>query len=79
MDPTDLFAGLGSPAEVARRLGISEGLAYDLRSGRRPISLRVAAKLEMATGRTGVVSRVVAYRVERARAAAETTGEQSTA
>jgi transcriptional regulator with XRE-family HTH domain len=39
------------PAEFARALGVSKGYAGDLRSGRRPPSLAVTARLERLTRR----------------------------
>lgn len=60
MDISSLIDGLDiSPAELARRMNVSDGHVWDLKSGRRKLSLRMAAKFEEATGRTGIVAEVV--------------------
>jgi len=52
-----------SSADMARRLGVSDGYVADLRSGRRKLSLRLAAQLEELTGEP-VVASVLARKIE---------------
>lgn len=47
-----------SPAEMARKLGVSTGHVADLQSGRRKLSLKLAARLEPDV--PGLVAAVVA-------------------
>lgn len=59
MDFNTIVAPLNlSNAELSRQLGVSDGHIADLRSGRRSMSLRLAAKLEALTDRTGLVAAV---------------------
>jgi plasmid maintenance system antidote protein VapI len=48
-------------AELARRLGTSDGYLHDIKTGRRKLSLQMASKLEHLTGKP-VVASVVAER-----------------
>lgn len=57
-----------TPAEAARKLGISDGHIHDLRKKRRRLTLRMAAKIEAVTGRRDVVQEVAADEAARARA-----------
>jgi plasmid maintenance system antidote protein VapI len=63
MDFNSIIAPLDiTPAELARRLEISDGHVWDLKGGRRKLSLKIAAKLEGVTGRTDIVAEVVKAR-----------------
>lgn len=53
--------GVGK-SELARKLGVSPGHITDLLTKRRPLSLKLAAKLEALTGRP-LVAEVVRERV----------------
>lgn len=59
MNVVALIEGLGRPADAARILGVSSGHIADLKSGRRNLSIRMAARVEEATGRRDVVAAVV--------------------
>ena len=60
MNDTALIESLGlTPPDLAKALRISEGLAYDLTSGHRRLSLKTAAKIEEAFSRAGVVDSVL--------------------
>jgi transcriptional regulator with XRE-family HTH domain len=64
MDILAIRIGLGlRPSELARRLGISPGHMADLESGRRQLSLPLAAKLQLETGDPKLVDRWVAERI----------------
>jgi plasmid maintenance system antidote protein VapI len=57
MDFNSIIAPLDiTPAELARRLEISDGHVWDLKGGRRKLSLKIAAKLEGVTGRTDIAT-----------------------
>lgn len=47
------------PAEMARRLEVSDGHVWDLKKGRRPLTIKMAAKLEKVLDRDDIVARVV--------------------
>ena len=67
MDLAALRADLKlTQAEMADRLGVSNGLIGDIERGRRTVSLQLAAKIEQAFGRHGVVAEVVAAKTGRA-------------
>jgi transcriptional regulator with XRE-family HTH domain len=51
--------------ELARRLEVSDGHMADLKSGRRSLTLALAAKLEQVTGVSGIVDAVVAEKTGR--------------
>jgi transcriptional regulator with XRE-family HTH domain len=53
-------------SEFARRIGASPGQAHDWESGRTPLTVERAVKIEKALGITGLAEAVV----EKARAAA---------
>lgn len=53
-----------TPSEMARKLGVSTGHIADLQSGRRRLSLKLAAKLEAE--RPGIVAAVVAEKTGQA-------------
>lgn len=53
-----------SPSAMARKLGVSTGHVADLKSGRRKLSLELAAKLEAE--RPGTIAAVVQERTGRA-------------
>lgn len=53
-----------SPAEMARKLRVSTGHVADLQSGRRKLSINLAAKLEPDV--PGILETVVAERVRAA-------------
>lgn len=60
MDVDSIIESLDiTPAELARRLGVSDGHVGDLKSGRRRLTLKVARKLELISGKTGIVDEVV--------------------
>jgi transcriptional regulator with XRE-family HTH domain len=64
MDVASALADLGiSVAELARRVGVSDGHLWDLKSGRRRLTVELAAKIEAATGRRGLVDAVVRDRI----------------
>lgn len=64
MDVSALLDEIGSsPTEIGRRLGVSDGHIHDLKSGRRKLSIKLAAKLEQVTKRKGVVAAVVARKM----------------
>lgn len=67
MDIDALRKDLGiSKTEFARQIGVSDGHVGDLISGRRKLSLELAAKIEAATNRTGLVEAVLARKMGRA-------------
>lgn len=49
-----------TPAELARKLGVSDGHIADLKSGRRKLSIKLAARLEALSGRKDIVAAIVA-------------------
>lgn len=51
-----------TPADLARRLGISDGHVFDIKSGRRRLTVELAARIETVTGRNGIVDAVVRER-----------------
>ncbi len=51
-----------TPAEFARQLGVSRGHGHDLLSGRRPLTIRTAKKLQALTDHE-VLSEVIAQAV----------------
>lgn len=57
-----------TPAEQARKLGVSDGHIADLKSGRRDLSIPLAVELERLTQETGLVDAVVANTVAKKRA-----------
>jgi plasmid maintenance system antidote protein VapI len=60
MDINDIIRDLDiTPTELARRIGVSDSYVFDLKSGRRKLTLRVASKLETLTKRKGIVAAVV--------------------
>lgn len=63
MDAKSLIDGLPvTAAELARRLKVSDGHVHDWRSGRRHITVEMAAKIEEVTGVYGIVAEVVKAR-----------------
>jgi plasmid maintenance system antidote protein VapI len=61
MDFNQLIADLDmTSADLSRNLGVSDGHIADLKSGRRKLSLPLAAKLEKLTKRKGIVAAVAA-------------------
>jgi plasmid maintenance system antidote protein VapI len=49
-----------TPAELSRRLEVSDGHVHDLMSGRRKLSIKMAARLEKLAKRKGIVAAVAA-------------------
>lgn len=49
-----------SVADLARKMGVSDGHLCDLKSGRRRLTVEMAAKLEAALNRPGIVDSVLA-------------------
>ena len=63
MDVEAIFKDSGlSSAELSRRLEVSDGHIADLKSGRRHLTIPLAAKVEEVLGRSGIVAAVVAER-----------------
>jgi plasmid maintenance system antidote protein VapI len=61
MDVSALIDSVDMPlAELARRMGVSDGHVFDLKSGRRRLTVKMAAKLEAALERPGIVDDVLA-------------------
>lgn len=50
-------------AELARRVGVSDGHIADLKSGRRNLTIDLAVKLEKTTGASGIVDEVVRKKI----------------
>lgn len=62
-DAKALIDGLPvSAAELARRLKVSSGTVHDWRSGRRKLTVEMAAEIERQTGVYGVVAEIVKRR-----------------
>jgi len=60
MDINDIIRDLGiTPTELARKIGVSDSYVFDLKSGRRKLTIQVASKLEAYTKRKGIVAAVV--------------------
>ena len=60
MDINDIIRDLGiTPTELARKIGVSDSYVFDLKSGRRKLTIQVASKLEAYTQRDGIVASVV--------------------
>lgn len=55
-----------TPTELSKRLGVSDGHVHDLLSGRRRLTIKVAARLEKVVKRKGIVAAVAAAEAERA-------------
>ena len=67
MDIASIIDGAGVPvAELARRVGVSDGHLFDIKSGRRRLTVEIAGRLEVATGRRGIVDWVVQQRLQAA-------------
>ncbi|WP_431490937.1 hypothetical protein [Paraburkholderia fungorum] len=47
------------PAELARRVGVSDGHIWDLKSRRRRLTLKLAKKIEDATGVDGFIDAAI--------------------
>ena len=61
MDDKSLIESLDrTPAQLARELGVSDGHIHDIKSGRRRLTLGLAASIEALTGRRDIVEHVVA-------------------
>jgi plasmid maintenance system antidote protein VapI len=67
MDFNQIISGLDlTPAELSRRLGVSDGHVHDLISGRRRLSIKVAARLEKVAERKDIVAAVAAQKAAQA-------------
>jgi plasmid maintenance system antidote protein VapI len=61
MDFNQIISGLDlTSADLSRALKVSDGHIADLKSGRRKVSLTMAARLEDLTKRRDLVARVAA-------------------
>lgn len=67
MDVEAIFRKSGlSSAELSRRLGVSDGHIADLKSGRRHLTIPLAAKIEEVLGEGGVIAAVVEQKTKAA-------------
>jgi plasmid maintenance system antidote protein VapI len=55
-----------TPTELSKKLGVSDGHVHDLLSGRRRLTIKVAARLEKVAKRKGIVAAVAAQEAQRA-------------
>ena len=63
MDTRERLNAIGmTSTELARALGVSDGHIADIRSGRRALTIEMAAKIEAISGVTGLVEGVAAER-----------------
>lgn len=63
MDFNQIVAPLNlKNVELSQALGVSDGHIADLKVGRRKVSLKLAAKLEVLTRRTDIIGAIAAQK-----------------